>query len=101
MGEQWPGVNKRAVYSEKLEVGYRWYAAHQVKPAFPFGHGLSYTTFDYSDIHVQVRAITRKVTNIGKIPGSEVAQLYLEFPAAAGEPPKQLKGYRKVNLAPG
>lgn len=99
--DQWPGVNRTANYTEALEVGYRWYAAHpKVKPAFPFGHGLSYTAFKYSDLHVEGRSIQFRVQNIGKVGGSEVPQLYLKFPDSAGEPPKQLKGYSKISLGP-
>merc|ERR1711964_678695 len=89
--EQYPGKNGVSLYSEGLEVGYRWYAAHDVEPAYPFGHGLSYTTFKYNKLQVDGRTITCKVKNNGGVDGSEVAQLYLEFPKEAGEPPKQLK----------
>eukprot|EP01062_Namystynia_karyoxenos_P036582 TRINITY_DN2664_c0_g1_i1.p1 TRINITY_DN2664_c0_g1~~TRINITY_DN2664_c0_g1_i1.p1 ORF type:complete len:799 (+),score=300.59 TRINITY_DN2664_c0_g1_i1:102-2399(+) len=98
---QWPGVKGYAVYSEKLEVGYRWYAAHGVKPAFPFGHGLSYTTFEYAGLQAGRSSVSCTIKNAGPRAGSEVAQLYLKFPDSAGEPPKQLKGFQKVHLAPG
>jgi len=105
---QWPGVaidkqgkDLQANYSEKLEVGYRWYNAHSVVPAFPFGHGLSYTDFSYSGLTVDNRTVSFQVTNIGDLAGAEVAQLYLDFPAAAGEPPRQLKGFRKLRLKAG
>jgi beta-glucosidase len=100
---QWPGVNGKATYTEKLLVGYRWYDTHNVKPAFPFGHGMSYTTFGYSNLAVDAAGakITVDITNTGKLLGAEVAQLYLGFPASAGEPPKQLKGLQKLTLAPG
>ena len=88
-------------YAEKLEVGYRWYTAHGVKAAYPFGHGLSYTNFAYSGITVTANSVTVKVANTGTVAGAEVAQLYLGFPATAGEPPKQLKGFSKVQLAAG
>lgn len=107
--EQFPGVDGSAKYSEGLQVGYRWYDAHGVKPLFPFGHGLSYTSFKFSDLAVSPGSTTSlgrvqvgaTVTNTGKRSGAEVAQLYVGFPGAAGEPPKQLKGFAKVNLAPG
>ena len=79
---QYPGINAISVYTEKLEVGYRWYDAHQVEPAFPFGHGLSYTSFEYSDIKASESQVTVTVTNTGKVPGAEIAQLYLAFPKA-------------------
>ena len=101
----WPGTNSpggmSSFYAEKLEVGYRWYGAHNVKPAFAFGHGLSYTTFAYSDLAATSKAVTVKITNTGALAGAEVAQLYLNFPATAGEPPLQLKGFEKVMLKAG
>ena len=91
----WPGTNSPAgmssYYAEKLEVGYRWYTAHKVKAAFPFGHGLSYTKFAYSDVTATSKQVTVTVTNTGSVQGSEVAQLYLGFPASAGEPPLQVR----------
>jgi len=101
---QWPGINNAqvAVYSEKLNVGYRWYASNpSVKPAYPFGHGISYTSFKYSDLKVAGRTVSFTVENSGAVSGAEVPQMYLKFPDAAGEPPKQLKGFTKVNLAAG
>jgi beta-glucosidase len=104
---QFPGVNGHAVYSEALEIGYRWYDANNVTPRFPFGHGLSYTTFGYSNLTVNTVSPSGQVhigfdlTNTGTRTGAEVAQLYLGFPAAANEPPKLLKGFKKVFLQPG
>lgn len=101
----WPGTNSpggmSSYYAEKLEVGYRWYTAHNVKAAFPFGHGLSYSSFVYSGLTATDSSVAVTVTNTGKVAGAEVAQLYLGFPSTAGEPPKQLKGFSKVKLAPG
>jgi beta-glucosidase len=96
-------------YSEGLDVGYRWYDAHNVTPLFPFGYGLSYTTFSFSHLTVSPGAedslgtvrVSATVTNTGRTIGSEVAQLYLGFPAAVGEPPRQLKGFQRVTLKPG
>ncbi|MFD4976157.1 glycoside hydrolase family 3 C-terminal domain-containing protein, partial [Streptomyces sp. NPDC058424] len=107
--ERWPGVNGQAYYSEGLQVGYRWYDAQGVEPLFPFGHGLSYTSFKVdhlvatpkqlsADGRLTVRA---DVTNTGKRSGAEVVQLYVGMPAGVGEPPKQLKGFQKVSLKPG
>jgi len=103
---QWPGwpdpkKPTYANYSEGLLVGYRWYDAHKKEPAFPFGHGLSYTSFAYAELTVQGLSVNFTVTNTGDIDGAEVAQLYLAFPSAAGEPPKVLRRFAKVNLMPG
>jgi beta-glucosidase len=105
---QFPGVNGKVHYSEGLDVGYRWYDSQNITPMFPFGYGLSYTTFAYSHLHVvagtgssPMVTVTARVTNTGQVAGSDVAQLYLGDPAAAGEPPRQLKGFQKVTLNPG
>jgi beta-glucosidase len=103
---QYPGVNDSAgvphsKYSEGLLVGYRWYDAKHIAPLFPFGFGLSYTTFRYSKLSLDGTTATFTVTNTGHRSGAEVAQLYLSDPASSGEPPKQLKGYTKVVLQPG
>ncbi len=79
-----------------LFIGYRWYDAHQSEPQFPFGHGLSYTSFAYSGITANTSAVAVTITNTGALAGSEVAQLYIAFPESAGEPPLQLKGFAKV-----
>ncbi|MCU1624894.1 MAG: glycosyl hydrolase [Frankiales bacterium] len=99
--KQWPGVAGHSTYSEGLLVGYRWYDAQHITPLFPFGFGLSYTSYRYSHLRVAGTTVSFDVTNTGKRAGAEVAQLYLSSPAAAHEPPKQLKGYRKVLLQPG
>ncbi len=106
---QFPGVNGKVHYSEGLDVGYRWYDAKGLTPMFPFGFGLSYTSFRFSDLRIGgpghgglggVR-VTATVTNTGHRAGSDVAQLYLRDPARAGEPPRQLKAFAKVSLSPG
>lgn len=103
---QFPGINDQVSYSEGLLMGYRWYDASNVPPLFPFGHGLSYTTFSYSNLTVSTVSpagqvtVTANVKNTGTHAGAEVAQLYLGFPASAGEPPRQLKGFQKVTLSP-
>ena len=96
----YPGVDKVATYSEGMLIDYRWYTAKGVTPAFPFGHGLSYTTFSFKDLAVATdgRTITCTVSNTGSVSGAEVAQLYLTFPAAASTPPLQLKGFAKTKL---
>ena len=102
---QFPGINGVATYSEGLQVGYRWFDAQQKAPLFPFGFGLSYTSFAFSGLSVKNgpdgATATFTVRNTGKRAGAEVPQLYLTFPAAAGEPPLQLKGFDRVELAPG
>jgi len=96
--QQYPGVNLHATYSEDLLIGYRWYNAKNVNARWPFGHGLSYTTFSYSNIQVNGRTVTVDVTNSGGVSGAEVVQLYVGFPASSGEPPQQLKGFSKLGL---
>jgi len=97
----WPGVGKHvATYSERLLIGYRWYDAHGVEPAFPFGHGLTYSTFSLGGLVAAADGVSVVVTNTGAAAATETVQLYLRFPAAAGEPPKQLKGFAKVQLPP-
>jgi beta-glucosidase len=106
---QWPGLNGQVKYSEGLDVGYRWYDANKVTPLFPFGFGLSYTTFSFSRLSISPSTatalgtvqVTATVTNTGTTTGAEVAQLYLAAPGAAGEPPRQLKGFERVTLGPG
>ena len=106
---QWPGVNGQVHYSEGLDVGYRWYDAKGITPLFPFGYGLSYTRFSFSRLHISPSSTTSlgtvrvavTVTNTGTMGGAEVAQLYLADPAAAREPPRQLKGFHRVTLGPG
>jgi beta-glucosidase len=104
---QFPGINGHVCYSEGLLMGYRWYDANDAQPLFPFGHGLSYTTFSYSNLTVSVPSaagqveVAFDVRNTGNRAGSEVAQLYLGFPASAAEPPRQLKGFQKTALNAG
>ena len=104
---QWPGQNGTVQYSEGLNVGYRWYDAQNLTPLFPFGYGLSYTSFAFSNLSVGsltkggAASVTATVTNTGSRAGADVAQLYITDPAAAGEPPKQLKGFARVDLTPG
>ncbi|OLE21549.1 MAG: hypothetical protein AUG44_27250 [Actinobacteria bacterium 13_1_20CM_3_71_11] len=106
--DRWPGVNGTAHYSEGLQVGYRWYDAQGQDPLFPFGYGLSYTTFAFRHLTVTPLLVPGgqvlvgvDVTNTGTRAGTEVAQVYVSDPATAGEPPKQLKGFQKVTLQPG
>jgi beta-glucosidase len=104
--DEYPGDGKIVNFDEGLFVGYRWYDAKNQTPLFPFGHGLSYTTFRYSDLKLErgpdgQTTVRAKITNNGAREGAEVVQLYVGHPAAAGEPPKQLKGFEKVRLKPG
>jgi len=98
--DEYPGVNLQEYYREQLNVGYRWYMTHQVKPRYPFGFGLSYTTFAVSDIILAGRKVSVTLNNTGNTAGAEVVQLYVAFPSSAGEPPLQLKGFQKVTLTP-
>jgi beta-glucosidase len=100
-------IDCRAHYSERLLVGYRYYDAKQIEPAFPFGHGLSYTTFAISnlvilqDLNTSDTSVQVALVNTGSVAGATIVQLYLGFPAAAGEPPQQLKGFVKQSVEPG
>ncbi|HTI25731.1 MAG TPA: glycoside hydrolase family 3 C-terminal domain-containing protein [Kutzneria sp.] len=104
---QWPGSNGTVQYSEGVKVGYRWYQAQNIAPLYPFGFGLSYTSFGFSNLQITPldahgkATVTATVTNTGSRAGSEVAQLYVGDPATTGEPPLQLKGFDKVSLQPG
>ncbi len=106
---QFPGVNGQVLYSEGLDVGYRWYEAKGLTPLFPFGFGLSYTKFAFSQLSVtptgnggvyDVR-VSATITNTGHAAGGDVVQLYLGDPAQAHEPPRQLIGFQKVSLPAG
>jgi beta-glucosidase len=94
-------------FTEGLAVGYRWYDQEQISPLFAFGHGLSYTRFEYSDLRIQARqsgySATFTLRNSGARSGSEVAQLYLGPPAhpAESRPPQWLAGFARVELDAG
>ena len=91
-------------YDEGLKVGYKWYDAEKRPVLFPFGFGLSYTTYAYSGIFVtpgDPATVSFTVENTGKRAGTEIAQVYASLPDAAGEPPKRLVGWTRVELAPG
>lgn len=91
-------------YDEKLKVGYKWYDAEKKSVLFPFGFGLSYTTYAYSGLTVKngdALAVSFTVKNTGKRSGTEIAQVYASLPDSAGEPPKRLIGWACVELAPG
>lgn len=106
---EYPGTDKVA-YNEGIYVGYRWHDKEQLKPLFAFGHGLSYTTFDVTDVKAdrttlaadgRIR-VSADVTNTGTRPGAEVVQLYIgDEQSSLPRPVKELKGFRKVALNPG
>lgn len=120
---QYPGIRREGVdpndkvnahydeyYSEGIYVGYRWYDTKNIKPAFAFGHGLSYTSFEYSDAKVSNRSMKRNgsvdisvsVKNTGRCAGAEVVQLYItDIEASVDRPSKELKGFEKIYLQPG
>jgi beta-glucosidase len=91
-------------YDEGVKVGYKWYDAGKKPVLFPFGYGLSYTTYSYSNLRVTAGAnpqVSFTVTNTGDRAGAEVAEVYASLPAAASEPPKRLVGWSKIPLKPG
>ena len=91
-------------YDEKLKVGYKWYDAEKKAVLFPFGFGLSYTTYAYSGISVapgDSTTVSFTVKNTGSKSGTEIAQVYAVLPDAAGEPPKRLVGWTRIELKPG
>lgn len=114
---RYPGVDEGAGYpvmrySENLNMGYRWHQSQDIAPLFPFGYGLSYSSFELSDLAVEGRnlvggadadgkvEITATVANTGEYDGSEVVQAYLEIPVK-GQPPRRLVGFAKVHVAAG
>jgi len=108
--KNYPGVNGIVEYKEGLLVGYRYYDTQQIEPLFPFGHGLSYTTFHYSDLTVHATGsgddvkitINATVENTGSRAGAEVVQLYVrDLHSSLSRPDKELKGFRKIMLNPG
>lgn len=107
--QQFPGVENHVLYSEGLRMGYRHFDTKNISPLFPFGHGLSYTTFAYSNLSISPGSISLPagakiavdVRNTGSRAGAEVVQLYLGFPPETSEPPRQLKGFQKIVLQPG
>jgi beta-glucosidase len=90
-------------YDEGVKVGYKWYDAENKPVLFPFGHGLSYTTYSYSNLRVtpgKNPQVAFTVTNTGNRAGAEVAEVYASLPASAAEPPKRLIGWSKIQLKP-
>lgn len=105
-----PGDGETVEYREGIFVGYRHYDTRDVEPLFPFGYGLSYTSFEYSDLQVDKKQIkddetitvTVKIKNTGSMSGKEVVQLYVsDVESTMSRPEKELKGFEKVSLQPG
>ena len=101
-----PGYDKEQYnYTEGLYIGQRWFNKQNIKPVFPFGFGLSYTTFNYSDLKVNMKKegliCEFKIKNTGSFKGKAVPMLFLSFPDSIGDYPKYIfKGYEKVDLKP-
>ncbi|WNG24725.1 glycosyl hydrolase [Cystobacter fuscus] len=107
---EFPGLNQQARYGEGVFIGYRYYDKKNITPLFPFGFGLSYTTFAYSELSFSAPSIQEtesltvelKVKNTGKVAGKEIVQLYVrEDKPVVSRPDKELKAFTKVELAPG
>jgi beta-glucosidase len=91
-------------YDEGLKVGYKWYDAENKPVLFPFGYGLSYTTYSYSDLKIipgSQTTVNFTVKNTGSRAGSEITEVFAALPSGSGEPPKRLVGWSKVQLEPG
>lgn len=106
----YPGTNGTVTYVEGLLVGYRWFDARKIEPLFPFGYGLSYTTFEYSGLKLTPGAdpqnpsvtVEFQLGNTGRRPGAEVPQVYVqELNPSVTRPIKELKAFAKVSLEPG
>lgn len=106
----YPGDSIKVEYKEDILVGYRWYDTKKVKTLFPFGYGMSYTTFSYSKPAITSKTMTAAdsiqvsvmVKNTGKVAGKEIVQLYIgDDKCSVLRPVKELKGFRKIELAPG
>jgi beta-glucosidase len=106
----YPGENGHVRYGEGIFVGYRYYDKKELEPLFPFGHGLSYTTFDYSNLKLSAEKLTEAETltvsvdvkNTGAVAGKEVAQVYVrDVQSTVARPEKELKAFQKVFLTPG
>ncbi|HSJ87481.1 MAG TPA: glycoside hydrolase family 3 C-terminal domain-containing protein [Anaerolineales bacterium] len=105
----YPGENGRVRYGEGIFVGYRYYDKKKLEPLFPFGHGLSYTTFKYSNLKLSAKSITPDqtlkvqvaVTNTGRVVGKEIVQLYVrDVKATFARPEMELKAFEKIELQP-
>ena len=102
----YPGENSQMNYEEKLLIGHRWYEKKEIKPLFPFGHGLSYTNYEYKNLKVENEAgkilYSFEVSNIGKFDGKEIIQCYIGSPITDEEEPiKTLQNFKKIKLKKG
>ena len=98
----YPAKERTSEYREGLYIGYRYFDTAHVPVKYPFGYGLSYTTFEYTDLKVNADGATFKITNTGKLDGAEIAQVYISLPGAeVFRPEKELKGFAKVFLKAG
>jgi beta-glucosidase len=103
---EFPGIDAGVSFGAGLDIGYRWYQVNGVTPLFPFGFGLDYTSFDLSDGQVSPSpaggyTVEVDVTNTGSRSGADVVQAYVAYPSGLGEPPEQLRAFKKVVVAPG
>ena len=102
-----PGAGDQVVYQEGNLVGYRWYDTRKIEPLFPFGYGLSYTSFSYRDLAASAwdpargTSVRLKVKNTGARRGAEIVQIYVHATAGAACPEQELRAFAKVDLAPG
>ncbi len=101
--EKYPGVNDQEYYKEGVFIGYRWWDEHGLRPAFPFGFGLSYTSWKLDRFRLHGSTVTARISNRGDRAGSTVVQLYLGLPSSRSvpQPPRQLRGSQKVFVRPG
>ncbi len=98
----YPSQERTSEYRESLYVGYRYYDTAEIPVLYPFGFGLSYTSFEYSNMAVTADGVSFDLKNVGLVEGAEVAQLYVSLPGAkVFRPKKELKGFVKVSLKPG
>lgn len=94
-----PGTEVSVEYKEAIYVGYRYYDKNNIKVLYPFGYGLSYTTFEYSNLNVKNNIVSFKIKNTGKVKGKEIAQVYVsQCNPTIFKPLKELKGFAKVEL---
>ncbi len=96
-----PGTEVSVEYKEVIYVGYRYYDKNNIKVLYPFGYGLSYTTFEYSNLNVENNIVSFRIKNTGKVKGKEIAQVYVsQCNPTVFKPLKELKGFEKVELEP-
>ncbi len=110
VAKTYPGTKDSVSYKEGIYVGYRYYDKHRIAPLFPFGYGLSYTTFTYKELSVSPSSISKSdtftvsltVENSGRVEGDEIVELYTrEANPVVDRPPKELKAFQRIHLAPG